>query len=363
MKRLSFAITIRNDQPLSQILFGNGLSQNIKFFYDLLELMGHKPYLLVDKVEANNKIRFQNKTYRAYTLNEVLSNPVPTDIAFEIGVSISQDQRHLFRERFGTKIISIRYGHSMFMDMEQICYKETMTQGLYINKPDRVWASPHFQDAFSYLETIYDAPVHVCPYLWEPDFVEGQFCKDDYREKPDIYVMEPNISLLKNALIPLTIIEQLYRTNPDDFGKAVILNGLHFHEQNFFRENIVRNMPSLRSEVNKVYFTGRYKFDDALKKRDILLGHQHGCELNYLYLEALWKGIPLIHNSPAFKEVGYYYPEFDVMTGRDKCMEAIHNQKVAIEQKKNDAFIKKYSIYNKTVQLQYNQLIYEVLNS
>lgn len=362
MKRLSFAISIRSDQPLSQILFGNGLSQNIKFYYDLLVLMGHKPYLLVDKKEADNNLCFKNKTYRSYTFNEVLSQPVRTDIAFEIGVTINQDQRQRLRECFGTKVIAVRYGHSMFMDMEQICYKETMSPGLYVSKPDRVWASPHFQHAFPYLEAIYDAPVHVCPYLWEPDFVEGRFCQDDYRQKPDIYVMEPNISLLKNALIPLAIIEQIYRTSPDAFGKAMILNSLHVHQQKFFLENIVRNMSSLHSEANKVYFTGRYRFDEALQKRNILLGHQHGCELNYLYLEALWKGVPLVHNSPAFKEVGYYYPDFDVMVGRDRCMEAIRSRKVASEQSKNDAFIKRYSIHNKAVQRQYRQLIHEALD-
>lgn len=360
MKRLSFAITIRSDQPLSQILFGNGLSQNIKFFYDLLVLMGHKPYFLVDYKEADS-IRFNKKNYHCYTLNEVISKSKPTDIAFEIGVSISQSQRSLLRKHLGTKIISVRYGHSMFMDMEQICHKETMSPGLYVNKPDRVWISPHLKNSSSYLETIYDAPVHSCPYIWEPDFVSNRFCKNDYNKNPDIYVMEPNISLLKNSLIPLAIIEQLYRKHPGSFNKAMILNGLHFNEQEFFLDNIVRNMSSLKSEAKKVYFTGRYKFDEALKNRDILLGHQYGCELNYLYLEALWKGVPLVHNSPSFKSVGYYYPDFDALAGSEKCLEAINNTKVTNEQSKNNEFIKKYSIHNKTVQNQYRQLIIEAI--
>jgi hypothetical protein len=246
----------------------------------------------------------------------------------------------------------------MFMDMEQMCHQETMSPGLYINKPDAIWASPHFIKAFPYFETIYQAPALIGPYIWEPDFVT-ELQDSTYIEKPDIYVMEPSISLLKNALIPMAIIEKAYRAQPDLFGKAMILNGTHYNQKKYFLENIARNMSSLIADANKVYFTGRYGFDDTFKTRDILLGHQWECELNYLYLEALYKNIPLVHNSPAFAEVGYYYPEFDVKIGHAQLVAAINDKNY--DDQKNKDFIYQYSIHNIDNQEEYKRLIEDVL--
>jgi hypothetical protein len=358
MQKINVAITIRNDVPVSQILFGNGLSQNVKFLYDILKLIGCDPYFLVGSPSPHNSIVLNNTAYRAYTIPEVIDSQLHTELALEAGVTIAHVQRDLLRDKFQTKFVSIRYGHSMFMDMEQMCHKETMSPGLYINKPDAIWASPHFVKAFSYLETIYQAPVSIGPYIWEPDFVNKSH-DSSYIEKPDIYVMEPSISLLKNALIPMAIIEKTYREQPDLFGKAMILNGLHYNQQTYFLENIALNMSSLLADANKVYFTGRYAFDDAFTRRDILLGHQFECELNYLYLEALYKDIPLVHNSPAFADVGYYYPEFDVNIGYAQLTEAIRDR--GDNEQKNSEFLYRYSIHNADNQKDYRKLIEDVL--
>lgn len=363
MTKLNIAISLRDDIPLDNAMFSNGLSQNIKFFYDLMESMGHKPHFLVQKPVAAKRLLLNGKQYRAVTHDIILGSKKPFSLIFEAGVTICQADRERLRKEINAKIISLRYGHSMLMDMEQMCHQETLPVGLYEKEPDMVWASPHFKNSYSYLATIYNAPVRECPYIWEPDFVSAPFDAADYRAKPDIYVMEPSISIIKNALIPLAIIENLYRSDPDVFGKAMILNGLHYNERKYFLSNIVQNFGSLISHANKVYFTGRYKFDEAFQKRDILLGHQMGCELNYLYLEALWKGVPLVHNSPAFQEVGYYYPDCEVMQGSDQCLRAIRDRSVVANQRHNRAFMRRYSIHNKSVQSQYRDLITEVLNN
>jgi hypothetical protein len=133
------------------------------------------------------------------------------------------------------------------------------------------------------------------------------------------------------------------------------------NQQEYFLQNLVKNMSSLISTANKIYFTGRYKFTDVFKERDILLSHQHGCALNYLHFEALWTGVPLVHNSPFLKDIGCYYHEFDVKTGYKKCLEAINNRDVAKEIKRNEDFLFDYSIHNPKVQHTYRMLLKEVL--
>ena len=45
---------------------------------------------------------------------------------------------------------------------------------------------------------------------------------------------------------------------------------------------------------------------------NVVISYQENWELNYLYLECFYLGIPLIHNSEILKDWGYYYPKMDV---------------------------------------------------
>ena len=357
MSSLSIAITIDNSRPLGSVVHGNGIAQNIKFLFDLLVLLGHKPYLLGCNPVDNERLPIGGREYPLIRLTDVVSRDLRTDLVLEVGLAISQSARRELGRRFGARTGCVRYGHTMFMDMEQICHGENLPPGIYVNDPVMVWASPHFANSFSYLETVYSAPVEVAPYIWEPDLVDKPFGKADYREIPDIYVMEPNLSIIKNALIPMAILERLYRSNPDAFGRGVILNGVKFSQQKFFLENIVRHMPSMNSRSNKVFFAKRATFNQVFRKRDVLLGHQHGCELNYLYFEALYRNVPLVHNSPALKEVGYYYPEFRVDLGLQALQRAIADRKVSEYADAAKSFIQRYSIRNPVVQKGYRELI------
>ena len=230
-------LTIRDDATNPAIIFSNGYSQNIKFFYDLLVLLGHSPSFLVSKKFPNQRLSLADKNYRAISYEE-LQQKADVDIVFDIGTSISHEWKQIFRERDGAKIVVVRYGISLLMDMEQVAHPQTLTPGLHHQRPDFVWTSPHIAYGLPYLETIYNAIGAVCPYIWEPDFINIQFMDFKYADVRDIYVMEPSISIIKNALIPITIVEEVYREDTDAFGKATIVNGMKYHMEEFFLDNI-----------------------------------------------------------------------------------------------------------------------------
>lgn len=355
-------LTIRNDVADPNVIFSNGFSQNLKFFFELLELLGHEPYLLVADENRDGKVVLAGRNYPTVTYQRVRSEDVRYDIAFEGGCTINPPFRDYLRERFGTRVVSLRYGISMIMDMEQMSHHETMTGGLHFAGADWVWTSPHIAYGLPYLEVVYNAPGRVAPYIWEPDFVPRRFVSRGQMDVRDIFVMEPSISIIKHGLIPLTIIEELYRRSPDAFGKATILNGSHYNMRTYFLENVVRNFSSAIAEANKVFFGGRVPFGQVFKRPDLLLGHQWGCELNYLYLEALWAGLPLVHNSDALAEVGYHYPGFDVHAGTERCLEALRDHDEARSLARAEAFVQRYSIRNPEVQAGYRRLIDEVMD-
>jgi hypothetical protein len=354
-------LTIRADAVNPSIIFANGFNQNIKFFYDLLILMGHSPSFLVRTNDPELKLTFVGKDYRTISYKEALKK-TDIDIVFEMGTTVDDNWKQLFREHCGAKIVTVRYGISLVMDMEQLAHPQTLPKGIHRNGPDFVWTSPHISYGLPYLETIYDAKGAICPYIWEPDFANKQFEGLEVPDVRDIYVMEPSVSIIKNALIPITIIEEVYRNNPSAFGKATIVNGMKYYKEEFFTDNIARNFSSVRAKANKVFFSPRAKFDEVFKRSDVLLGHQWGCELNYLYLETIFAGLPLVHNSESLQELGYYYPGFDTHKGKESCLEALHshNEQKAINE--GHKFLQRYSIHNTSVQKEYARLIEEVLD-
>ncbi|MEH6552259.1 MAG: DUF2827 family protein [Pseudomonadales bacterium] len=359
---ITIGITIANDTPLANSLFSNGISQNILFLHDLLTTVGYNCLLVTYKPEDNQSVELGGKNYTAYTLQEVLDNNIHLDACLEIGMSLRNNNRQVIREHMGTRIAAISYGHVMIHDMEQIIYSHGIESEIRHGKVDRVWASPHFASTFSYLSTLFHAPVRMAPYIWEPRFIHGQpFTAADHQAQPTIRIMESNLSIMKNSIIPLTIVESICRTQPDIFSKCFVNNAKSWSENTYFLKNMLKNMPWLGSRAQKVEFGPRNSFAQNFAKRDILLSHQMMCELNYLYLEALHLNVPLVHNSPRLKDVGYYYEDCDIDQGREAVTNAIKDQNIEANAIRGREFVKQFSINNPLNQLGYKELIEELM--
>jgi len=358
---LTCLISCRDDFDNPSLWYSNGYSQNVKFFYDLLEGMGHRPVLLVGRKVQQATFPLLGRQYRVASPSQLAEQGLRPEIAFDAAVTIGADVREFLRERFDTRIVVLRYGPSMVVDMEHILYSEVLGAGIHVGGADMTWTSPHYTYSMKYLETLYRCPCTIAPYIWEPEFLTRSTYQDNAFVR-DIYVMEPNISVIKNALIPMAIIEEVYRTDPEAFGKAMILNAGKFSQRTYFLENIVRNMGAMKAEHKKVFFTDRYRFDEVFQRPDVLLGHQWNNELNYLYLEALWRGIPLVHNSERLAEVGYFYPDFEVDVGRDRLLEALRSHRTGSDLGRNEQFLHRFSIHNPEVRGEYQRLLDEVMD-
>jgi len=352
---MKIAITFRDDMPLKQLVHANGIAQNIKFLYDLFELIGHQPFFLTfSEVPAHDSV-FQGKRYRSSTFREIVDNAVEVPLALEIAVTLNPDHREILRTKCKSKIVSVKYGNSMIMDVQETIFMDKTHGRLYVSEPDSLWISPHFSRSKSYFESLYQCKAHYCPYIWEPEFISPELSDGKVNGNPDIYVMEPNIDVMKSALIPICIISELYKEDSDTFDRAFILNSEHFSSKPFFLNNIVRNLPGISSETQKVFFSGRHSFDEVFRRDDILLGHQWECGLNYLYFEALHKGVRLVHNSDYMSDVGSFYPDCEIQKGVEACKRAIEIDEDCSEQ--NQQFLAAHSIYNPRIQGLYEQLI------
>jgi uncharacterized Fe-S cluster protein YjdI len=357
---MKIGLTFRDDQHINQTWYGSGIGQNIKFYYDLLEVMGYQPFMLVNKKFG---ISAFGKDYKVIEYAELLNSEIErADIIIEVGATVPENCKSVFKSKFNTKFIVLRCGHPYTGVAERLFVSGNLSKNLFKAGQDAIWVLPHYKKTMQFLSVIHSCPSYCVPYIWEPDFVEKQFKQSKREEKPNIFVMEPNISSAKTALIPMAIIEKLYRLEPEKFDKAVIFNSERFANRENFLYNFVDNMPSLQARNGKVFFNKRDTINNIFVKPDILLTHQVDNELNYLTNEALNMGIPVVHNSPPYKDFGYYYPDMNVDDGVEQILNVIANHDPVKDIEKNEGFLKGFSIYNKNVQNEYAKLLTLVVN-
>ena len=356
---LRIGITFRDDAPLSQLWWGNGIGQNIKFYYDLFEAMGHEVWMIRDN--SDHSISHNDKTYNSVDKTTIVAKREKFDLIVEAGTTISLADKALLRESTDAHIVGLRCGNQYFIASEGLFVNKQLPTDLYLQGQDRIWLLPHYAEQASFLTTLHRCPVDVVPYIWEPDFVDTSLTSLPLEETPDIYVMEPNISVTKNALVPMAILEHLFVAHPESFNKAYVLNSDEFASKDYFLNNFVTNFSVLRAGNERAYFCGRYPMNAVFKKRDILLGFQFENGLNNLYKEALYMGIPLVHNSPFYEEVGHYYHKMEIHRAVEQLLKAREQGASATEMTKNRQFLQDYSIRNEGLQQRYDELLDTVL--
>jgi hypothetical protein len=362
MKILKIGITFRDDQSLNQTWWGSGIGQNIKFYYDLFELTGHEPSMVLNS--PLGKFEFKDKTYRTLTFKEIIDNRHHIDLYLEAGITIPPKLKKVLLTIHPSKVVGLRCANQYFTCSEGVFVKNSFPVNKLIGGQDRMWVLPHHAKQASFLRILHRCPVDMVPYIWEPDFVEKTFHTVSRLKQPDIYILEPNSSILKNALIPMAILQRVYDANPESFGKAYVGNSGNFSNKDFFLHNFVTNLPVLRAKTNKVVFIKRFPINQLFKKPDILLGWQHECELNNLYKEAIFMGIPFVHNSPSYAEVGYYYPDFEVEKGAEQVLKAVSETGPLRDEviERDRKFLYRFSLHNPEVQERYQKLLQKVMD-
>ncbi len=354
-------------------LFGCGIFQNALLLYDLFNAMDKfKVVFLLSHREGG--LISNSDTYESYVFADLEDLPFKIDVCIETTVYTEVEHKQLFKKHHANiKIVALRLGNFIAHDIDTIIYDVKLSKQMNAEAIDAVWISPQHQHAREYISTLYDldsSKVAVAPYIWEPRFLDDRIAKigKSYHElkfspsdPKKIAVLEPNLSYVKNALVPILIMEEAYRVDPNAYEAAYVnWNDKSDDSRYYFLETFGRNCAIVRSETNKLYFIGRTEFVDIVNDGiKYIVSHQRDNALNYLYLEAAYLGLPLIHNSPFLSDFGYYYEDYNTKQGATALLRALaeHSNTLEDYNKSSAELLKKYSIDNPTVKNKYRQLI------
>mgnify|MGYP003342117664 FL=1 len=360
MYKIKVGITTREEHSI----WSNGLDQNIYFLYKMLEDMGYAPDLVS---EDDRAIKLIDVPIRQLNL----SNVKDYDIILEVAHPLSNKLTNYFNSS-GKPLIAVKYGNNFMLDLEGFISsdpeKQKSTCG--INLPFRnreLWISEQFYKFKDYLTTLNRAEVKVIPYIWDSmilrRFDDNFHLQKMFVEKEDfkkIAIVEPNINLLKNCIVPLAICNSAFLKDKNSIKEVYCLNSKHFEKNGTFM-NYVKYLEIHNNKI--ATFENRHPLYKMFKENyaNTIVSCQMLNEQNYVYAETIFYKRLLVHNSPLFKDVGVYYSEFDVNDGSSKLLDGIYNFDQEKSEESYHSKLEELSIYNPKNQEKVRELIESVI--
>jgi len=345
----------------------------------LLKLAGHEVSILnFQKNNAMEKFPWDVNEYKTVNIFEEPDYPKNLDVLIHLQTASNESETLLWKGMNpNLKVITYQCGNNYVNDMEDILFQSREGHNILMKLDhaiDDVWYVP--QQKFNnhdYYKILLRKDPRAIPFVWDPMFIDEHIkiiqadpTKDPYynNEGPSkrISMFEPNINIVKYSMPCILATEQAYRKRPDLISFMYASNTNKLVDINLFKA-LMNQLDIVRD--SKAQFTSRYPIVHYLESRtDIVVSHQWGNPLNYLYLDALYLGYPLVHNAELIADLGYYYEGFNMDDAANQIINAAENHDKNIREYKKDSMEKifRYRPENKELQEEYTMLLHSLFD-
>jgi hypothetical protein len=375
--KIGITLGLKNNK---ESIWTNGIKQNVLMLVHLLK-NSKKNYevciLNIFNVDFTEKPPYL-KDIDIFYFNDKF---MEMDLLISMGGQILDLDAKKFKENKDKKIVSYKCGNNYVLSMEEILFKESKTGSEIEQEIDELWYVPQ-QDEVNrgYYTTLHRTNSIIVPFVWHPKFlyektleIEKGYKLGVYKkswqyeigkEKKIIGIMEPNLNIVKFCLIPTMIVEESYRSEigKNHIDKLRITNGEQLKTNKLFM-SYVKTFDLFKD--NKISAESRYQTAYVLTQHlDVLVCHQILNPLNYLYLDAVYLGYPILHNAHMCKDLGYYYEGSDTVEGA-KMLDWIlteHDNNIEEYDKRNDLVLQRYHADNEELITTYDRLIENLWN-
>lgn len=322
--------TVNDDRVLSIVmttplisstsLYQNGLYQNILMLYKMFRSMNHTVYLLVNHAPTMDTADvLLSGGYVCILPEDIIKHQIHLDIYIEVGMSTDSTFSDWLITQ-GTRYVKYYLGNVVNIDIEIITKLPTVYFPHHCpGKPHEIWTSPHYTQNLEYICSLFHVPFEkgiIAPYIWDPMFTES-LPKWSSSGKGwltrNIIITEPNISFQKSAFMPILLAETFAKKHPEWKGSVIIMNAQRF-SVNIHAQRLLEGLTLHRQ--GRIRYCGRQTIREIMEQNNgaVFIGHQYNNEYNYMTLELMNRGFPILHNSGMWKEYGYYWSDFDMNT-------------------------------------------------
>jgi Protein of unknown function (DUF2827) len=334
-------------------VFANGLFQNVFVLYRMFDAMGYAPILFINtKPQSLENIPPPLRSCRMITTEDIFKEPIRHLLGMiEIGMSFDVHVRRHVRQ-LGGRRWKLYLGNILNIDIETpMFYPTNFFAHHVVDELDAIWVSPHYAQHAEYAAYINhlqppEVAEMIAPYVWDPSLLDRNAPLRWEPGPPVLVIMEPNISFQKTALVPLLIAKAAGWK-----GKIVVINGDRLKQIPHFVENIAPYLGPMellpRHDIRSVM---------QLWPSATFLLHNVNNEFNYMTLELIWAGFPVLHNSPSWSAFGYSYD--DIAQGVQRLEQTLgHADRRETYAAHGATLAWRYSPYNPQIQSAWKELL------
>lgn len=199
------------------------------------------------------------------------------------------------RQRASTCVVFLRT-FLQFTEMDASVYLETPFVPRSFDGVTEIWCWDILNPAASLasIQTLFPCPLRAVPFVWTPLIANSSVSASNASKSWSVHISEKNKENTSSSVLPLVAIRELSKITDAHF---YVHNMDVIKDNKFLKENVLDNIeaPSL-----PLTMAPKEPFK-AWGDRSILLSHSRFVPLRLALLDAIWMGIPVIHNSPVLK--------------------------------------------------------------
>jgi hypothetical protein len=347
------------------------MMQNSYFLYEVYKNLGNSCTFLSYDPDYKHIKGLESALVKRISTDPSEFDTSAYDVLITIGFGIS---KHVFEscKRTNTHVIAFICGNILSDAIKGTVenYPSVSTEIIGKEAPsDRIWLIEGHRYMRTFLELLRGVPVKLVRHTWSPNILElfASKLKHDalmYKHthtsgsKYNIVILEPNIGFVKSAVIPFSICEYLNKQNSALINQVFIFN---WNDSS----KTAQHLASSFDVSKKTRFFKSLLIDEILNffnsQSDpfIVVSHQFNNPWNYLYYEMFHFGVPLVHNSPDFKQFGYYYSDTNIEEAAGAVLNAMqyHSKLYEIQKPKTQKLLDSMDPSNSECQTYWKDLL------
>jgi len=212
------------------------------------------------------------------------------------------------RARVATTTVVFLRTFLQFAEMDASVYLETPYVPRSFEHVSEIWCwdilNP--EATLPSIQTLFPCPIRRVPFVWSPSVVKyysHPTVHASIEEPPQekqwvVHVAEKNKENMSSSVLPLVAIKELVAQKVWD-AEYRIHNMEVVKDSKFLKENVLVNIESDSLPLKMVDKEPFYKWP----KSHILLSHSRFTPIRLGLLNAVWMGLPVIHNSPVLRDL------------------------------------------------------------
>lgn len=359
-------------------VFSSGLTNTSIAIAELFKGLGHSVALLNVNGRRDwwDDCTIVKKVYDVIHLVDISANPVEKfDIVFEVAnLTLPSSVRSTITE----KAIWILRKPFVLSELEATIYP-IMTPQRDLSGISEAWLLKDITapDDAPLLETFSRVKVKTVPFLWTPILAHAHITSSGLKQwngnpkaKFFVRMADTNQSSASSSTIPLVILREVARRKLPIQG-WVIHNGENIAKSRFFRDNVLKHCSDLDLSGQLV---GRQRVVDWLRDENcVALVNIRFNSIRPVLLDLAWAGVPVIHNSPVFRDMGcgaerFYYTDNSIEEGAQAFETLLNDLKGSTgwfsqSDKRKEKLLQMWSPISPTVRSAWLQAVAEVVGN